>query len=228
MKEGGRRAAFPARQEAKGLLPPRLTHRSSADVRAQLTKSQRTGRDGAAVPEGRAVPGGRDSLSFCRGCLCVLHLLQVASGLHRTHRVHGHLRDHSPPLFLPPPGRRQSGGRLGTAALPARSPGLGPLLSGTSSGVRPPAGLPSSLPRAPAILLLCRTGKHSARCEPLQRKNQARGGKEKIRESPHPAFPFLASPRRQMVVAQFLPQLRELQQRQEPKFNRTENRRHTL
>lgn len=141
MKEGGRRAAFPARQEAKGLLPPRLTHRSSADVRAQLTKSQRTGRDGAAVPEGRAVPGGRDCLSFCRGCLCVLHLLQVASGLHRTHRVHGHLRDHSPPLFLPPPGRRQSGGRLGTAALPARSPGLGPLLSGTSFRRAPTCGV---------------------------------------------------------------------------------------
>lgn len=66
MKEGGRRVAFPTRQEAKGLLPPRLTHRSSADVRAQLTKPQRTGRDGAAVPEGRATPGGRDSLSFCR------------------------------------------------------------------------------------------------------------------------------------------------------------------
>lgn len=126
MKEGGRRAAFPARQEAKGLLPPRLTHRSSADVRAQLTKSQRTGRDGAAVPEGRAVPGGRDCLSFCRGCLCVLHLLQVASGLHRTHRVHGHLRDHSPPPFLPPPGGGRAEGGWGRQHCPRGARGWAP------------------------------------------------------------------------------------------------------
>lgn len=194
MKEGGRRAAFPARQEAKGLLPPRLTHRSSADVRAQLTKPQRTGRDGAGVPEGRAVPGGRDCLSFCRGCLRVLHLLQVPSGLHRTHRVHGHLRDHSlppfpPPLPFPPPrgGGRAEGG-WGRQHCQRGARGWAPSSPARRSGVRPPAGLPSSLPRAPAILLLCRTGKHSARCEPLQRKNQRGEERRKSERSPHTQF----------------------------------------
>lgn len=174
MKEGGRRVAFPTRQEAKGLLPPRLTHRSSADVRAQLTKPQRTGRDGAAVPEGRATPGGRDSLSFCRTA--------PYPPCPRTPK--GPLAPPTPPTpstpfpsrFLPSPPLPSvagAGGGWRRQYCPHGARNWAPSSPVRRSGMRPPAGLPSSaLPRASAILLLCRPGKHSSRCEPLQRKNQ--------------------------------------------------------
>lgn len=91
----------------------------------------------------RGVVRGGAAIPFCRSCraaaaVCVLFPLQVPRGLHPTHRVRGHLRDHSIPL-----GRLQRGKEAGDGATALTPPVWSPVT------VRPSPPNPPAPPTPP-------------------------------------------------------------------------------
>lgn len=158
-KEGGRGSISPPRSGRKALPPPEIVHCSSAKC---ASTSQRAGAprrrpDGTArrAAEGWTVPGSgaegrsagdeRGQRFLSAEAAWLLFPLRVPRGLHPTHQVHGHLRDHSTPPS--PPGEAAKGGRrLGTAPRLWHRPCGAQRPSGWASR-HPPTPPPSPPPR---------------------------------------------------------------------------------